>query len=78
MASTHPLALEELQRRVTVAEEVRPPHVPSLLVGQPLPRQDLQQGQESGAGAEALGKVVDLQWGDALRETRDKDCSLIV
>ena len=64
----HSLALEEFEGRVAVAEEVGPPHVPALLVRQPLAREHLQEGQEAGAVAEALGQVVDLQWGDALRK----------
>ena len=43
---THPLAPEELQRGVDVAEVVRPPQHAAPLHRQPLPAQHLQQRQQ--------------------------------
>ena len=58
--STHPLAPEELEGGVDVAEVVRPPEHAASLHGQPLPTEDLQQGQQPHSVTEVINQTLNL------------------
>ena len=70
MMSTHPLAPEELQGGVDVAEVVWPPQHPASLHGQPLSREDLQQRKQLHSVAKVLNQVLNLHWRLPLAEVR--------
>ena len=58
--SAHPLAPEELEGSVDVAEVVRPPKHPPPLHGQPLPTEDLEQGQQPHSVTEVINQTLNL------------------
>ena len=60
LMSTHPLAPEELQGGVDVAEVVWPPQHSASLHGQPLPTEDLQQGQQPHSVTEVIYQTLNL------------------
>ena len=59
--STHPLAPEELQGGVDVAEVVWPPQHSASLHGQPLTTEDLEQGQQPHSVTEVINQTLNLK-----------------
>ena len=67
---TYPLAAQELQRGVDVAQVVRPSEDSASLHGQPLSREDLQQRKQLHSVAKVLNQVLNLHWRLPLAEVR--------
>ena len=61
LMSTHPLAPEELQGGVDVAEVVRPPQHAAPLHGQPLTAEDLEQRQQPHPVTEVINQTLNLE-----------------
>ena len=66
--STHPLAPEELEGGVDVAEVVRPPQHTAPLHGQPLPAEDLQQRQQPHPVTEVINQTLNLRTGTVISD----------